>query len=143
MTGRRNPPDHRGREAVAGLTQRRRDRGLPVDADSGTDEEKLDHAFFMLARWIASPAGTHGDTGDRAIRALRCLKVSRVADRAEALIAAADDPAILERWRAIKVDKDPAEVHLLGLLDKRTRWLRECEDQLRGLGQTPAHHRRP
>lgn len=100
----------------------------------------LDHAFFMLARWIASPAGTHGDTGDRAIRALRCLRVSNVAHRASALIAVADDPATLERWRAMKVDRDGAEAHLLHLLDQRTRWLRQCEEQLRDLGVKPRHH---
>lgn len=106
-----------------------------------TDGGKLDEAFFMLARWIASPAGTHGDTGDRAIRALRCLKVSTVADRAEALIAVADDSATLERWRAMKVDRDPAEAHLLQLLDNRTRWLRECEDRFKELGIKPPHFR--
>lgn len=104
------------------------------------EEDKLDEAFFMLARWIASPAGTHGDTGDRTIRALRCLKISTVADRTEALIAAADDPATRARWREIKVDQDPAEAHLLHLLNNRTRWLRECEQQLKEMGVKPRHH---
>ncbi|HET7455376.1 MAG TPA: hypothetical protein VFJ76_07645 [Solirubrobacterales bacterium] len=101
----------------------------------------LDNAFFTLARWIASPAGTHGDTGDRAIRALRCLKVSTVADQAESLIASADDPATLDRWRKMTVDRDPAEAHLLHLLDQRTRWLRECEQRFKELGITPPHSR--
>lgn len=103
--------------------------------------DTLDDAFFMLARWISSPAGTHGQTGDRAIRALRCLRLSSVADRASDLIAMADDPATLKRWREMKTDSDAAEAHLLHLLDKRTRWLRECEAQLRDLGVKPAHHR--
>lgn len=107
-------------------------------SDKRTD---LDAAFFMLARWIASPAGTHGDTGDRAIRALRCLKVSTVADQAEALIAAADDQSTLDRWHAMTVDRDPAEAHLVQLLDNRTRWLRECEERFKEMGITPPHFR--
>jgi hypothetical protein len=100
----------------------------------------LDDAFFMLARWIGSPAGTHGETGDRAIRALRCLRLSRVADRASALIAAADDPATLDRWKAMKTDHDAAEAHLLHLLNQRTRWLRECEKKFEELGIRPPHY---
>jgi len=103
-----------------------------------TDAE-LDEAIFMLARWIGSPAGTHGQTGDRAIRALRCLAISRVADRADALIASADDPATLKRWRAMTTDQDGAEAHLLDLLDKRTRSLRKCEERFKEMGITPPH----
>lgn len=103
--------------------------------------DTLDDAFFMLARWVASPAGAHGETGDRAIRALRCLRLSSVADRASDLITMADDPATLKRWRAMKTDRDGAEAHLLDLLDKRTRWLRECEKQLKDLGVKPAFYR--
>jgi hypothetical protein len=104
-------------------------------------QDALDEAFFTLARWIASPAGTHGDTGDRAIRALRCLRLSTAADCAEALIAAADDPATLARWREMKVDRDGAEAHLLDLLNNRTRWLRECEERFKEMGIKPPHYR--
>lgn len=113
----------------------RRDEVAAAEADA------LDRAFFMLARWIASPAGTHGETDDRAIRALRCLKVSNVAGEAEALIAAADDPDTLARWRSMKVDHDPAEAHLLYLLNQRTGWLRECEKRFEELGIKPPHFR--
>lgn len=107
----------------------------------GPTPKELDEAFFMLARWIAAPAGTHGDVAGRTIRALRCLRLSTISDRASALIEMADDAPTLDRWHEMKVDRDGAEDHLVHLLDNRNRWLRECEDQLREMGVKPAHHR--